>query len=58
MLPDSGSFIRGVHVWEVPFAFMLFPGWYYLLAKISEQRGNRFKGIEEFYLNVPSRIWP
>ena len=27
MLPDSGSILRGFHVWEVPFALMLSPGW-------------------------------
>ena len=27
MLPDSGSILRGVHFWEVPFACMLSPGW-------------------------------
>ena len=25
-LPDEGSILRGVHVWEVPFAPMLSPG--------------------------------
>jgi len=27
MLPDSGSVLRGVPLWEVPFALMLSPGW-------------------------------
>ena len=27
MLPDSGSILRGVHFWEVPFALMLSPVW-------------------------------
>jgi len=27
MLPDSGSILRGVYFWEVPFAIMLSSGW-------------------------------
>ena len=27
MLPDSGSMLRGINFWEVPFALMLSPGW-------------------------------
>ena len=31
MLPGSGSILKGVHFWEVPFALMLSSGWSALL---------------------------
>ena len=60
MLPDSGSILDGVHVWEVPCALMLSPGWEGTLCAVGAHRlirrviaGEIPCGMEEPVRDIP-----